>query len=541
MNAFVLSDFYNKINRVCIGLLIAGLGYFGVRLAMYAVTMIATPFQNEYREGVMLLATHNILQGINPYLLENQPVAINVYGIMYNLLVSPFAWVFGNTLAVHRVVSVVCILGACAVVYQWLRKESTSRLLALSGSLLLLGSLLFYVIPTARPDGLGELLFLLMIFLPLRYRFGKISLMVSCFLGIAAFYTKLYFILGIAIVASYLFLYVSKKTAVIYILGFTALLAATIFCVCRLAECYFLDVLFVNGSDNHSSFGYMLYQLMVFGFINLPIIGVIAINHINISGIRGLPASFRQIPRQWVKLIDGLDVDAPLIKRPLSLDRYSLLVASAVIVCLLGQHYGQFLVYFFQLITPFLVIVTIKGVDFRKTRAAASIGLLLLNLYFISFGLLGTNDPSPYLGGWQQVWDLIGSSKQVFNSPAVAAELILSDKTVVDAGQNEYYYATIPYSGTILAPKYQEVVDQGRRYRDNITQMVKAKIYDCLIITDEDVLPVSQAAIEENYQLIQRFSVGMPQTNQEWHLQVWIPRQDRLMATKPTTVADPVD
>jgi hypothetical protein len=144
---------------------IFGLACFFTWLSIYAITIITTPVPIEYREGAILLSTGYLLQGLNPYALANQPLSMNVYGLGYNLVVLPFAALMGNTLAIHRVISIICLVLSGMIVSQWLMLKGASRLFAFSGSLILFASLLFYTTPVSRPDALGVLLISVSFFL----------------------------------------------------------------------------------------------------------------------------------------------------------------------------------------------------------------------------------------------------------------------------------------------------------------------------------------------------------------------------------------
>jgi len=66
---------------------------------------IAKDYPLEYREFGVIFSTDLLLQGYNPYSIDLQPVAMNAYGIIYNMLVLPLAQVWGSTPFAHRVVS----------------------------------------------------------------------------------------------------------------------------------------------------------------------------------------------------------------------------------------------------------------------------------------------------------------------------------------------------------------------------------------------------------------------------------------------------
>lgn len=75
---------------------IAGLIFFIAWLLIYAWNVIVAYGPVGYREGANMLLTEYILKGRNPFVLMNQPLMNTNKGAFYNLLVVPFAAVFGG-------------------------------------------------------------------------------------------------------------------------------------------------------------------------------------------------------------------------------------------------------------------------------------------------------------------------------------------------------------------------------------------------------------------------------------------------------------
>src|SRR5262249_19812381 len=102
--------------------------------------------------------TRLLLEGRNPYTLAELPESANVYGIFYHVVVYPLARVFGNGFGVHRLVSALAILGACALIYRLLRRLGVDETFAWIGTLIFYLPKIFFPAPPARRDGLGVLL-----------------------------------------------------------------------------------------------------------------------------------------------------------------------------------------------------------------------------------------------------------------------------------------------------------------------------------------------------------------------------------------------
>ena len=124
-----------KAKKASIFMLALGLIFFIFRLASYSWTIIATPYPEEYREGAILLFTDSLIRKINPFSLANHPLMTNNYGFLYNMVVLPFAITFGNTLIVHRTISILFILVSCTLIVLILTKVGNTLPFAFAGGL----------------------------------------------------------------------------------------------------------------------------------------------------------------------------------------------------------------------------------------------------------------------------------------------------------------------------------------------------------------------------------------------------------------------
>src|SRR5690349_9033708 len=67
--------------------------------------IVSAPVPVDYYEGAMLQLTSVIAAGHNPYTFAFQPASADVYPPLYNIVVAPLTFVFGNTLPLHRAVA----------------------------------------------------------------------------------------------------------------------------------------------------------------------------------------------------------------------------------------------------------------------------------------------------------------------------------------------------------------------------------------------------------------------------------------------------
>jgi hypothetical protein len=216
-----------------IALLAAGLLYHHWQI-------IVAPVPLDLYEGTMPLITGIIAEGNNPYTRAFQPQTADVYPPLYNLLVAPLSLLFGNTFQLHRSVSAVFIVASSALCGFTAIRNGASRLNGMAVTLLMYAALLFYGTPVSSTNAPGVALFLAGLLVPWFCRFGTGSLVFSLLCGLLSFYTKQYFILGMAILCLYLFLCVSMRRALLLGTAYATLLLASLVAV-HYTSPYYLD------------------------------------------------------------------------------------------------------------------------------------------------------------------------------------------------------------------------------------------------------------------------------------------------------------
>ena len=500
----------------------AGVVFFTLWLLNYGRVLLVNPNPAEFREGANLVMTEYLLQGKNPFALENQPLLNTNKGFVYNFTVLPLAYFFGNTLFVHRLVSFIFILLSCYLVFKVLRKKSVPLPFAIAAGDLLLACLLFYVSPIARVDGMGTFLFLASILIPWFSHYDTKSLVISAVLSILAFYTKAYFLLGMGIVTVYLFLFVSKKKGFWYGAITFLVLILSAFLVNSIFECYFLHTIFNSSSiaDTSGSVAYMFRQLFRFIGVFWPI-GLIYILYL----IHGKNHKKANQPRQKLKDLFLLkQADKPLltIKDP-GFFTIFFIISSLAIIFLLGEHRGNYMVYLFQLMAPPFIILIFNRLDSTYTFGQATVPLTILNLAILSFSLLFPNNPKNYVSGWDTLNEYVESSENILNSPLLVSKMIQENKEPLDSGSSEYFYRTQPYADTIFAPRYEKVEQQGMTYKNTIEEQVRDQAFDRLMITENYSPFISYEILSEYYTLVDRVPLYLPQSDQTWTVQIWVP------------------
>ncbi len=508
--------------KVCRGLLAAVCAVFALKLLFYHGWLICFPWPNLSREAAIMLTTDLLVKGGNPYLLASQPMYTNVYGLLYNLCVYPLARFLGPTLLLHTAVTGAFLLGCCGLFYVVLRRAEVARLEAWVGVLVLYASLLMRTTPLPGPDTLGTFLLLLTVFLPWLRKYSWPSLLLSALCGLAAFYTKPYFVLGVLCLGSYLFCFVSWKKGLGYA-GLAGLLFAVSFpLVSHSCETYFYNVFLMHRNTATYDVGYMLRQLwvcIVFYrelLLLLSCAGGLALGRWWLARGRSMTLAPR-FGAAWLSL------------KTMSLPVYGLGFMLLLFCFKMGGHTGNWLAYPFQLVSPFLLLVSFRALRDDRRRYVLQAVLLAASLVFISRNFV--RQPAATFAThekWEKIQSLVGSHTNILGAPPVAPLLMAQGKTVYDSGHTEAFVfcgrkkAPLPF----LFPLVPQIEARNRQYLDRIAADIQAKRFDLLLlnpILSPWVLP-PQAVIDAAYNHTETLRLFMPHSELMWTLEVWEPK-----------------
>ncbi|MDH5527694.1 MAG: hypothetical protein OEY97_10345 [Nitrospirota bacterium] len=506
-------------------------------------TIVTYPYQHELREGAMPLLTQQMLSGPPLYTLESEPVHFQPYGPGYHWVAYPFAAVFGSTLPVHRALTAFCIALLCGMLYLAARHMGAGREWALTTAAVAYAINLFYVLPLARPDALGQLLMLASVLIPWWFRYSPPSLAFAVACGVFAFFTKTYFVLGLPIVAAYMFLFVSKRKGVLFGLVCAAALAATVGAAAANWEMYLFDTFqHQAGSVSGYSLPHLLRQLKVYTLGYWPVLAIVLAG----AGLLWRDARLATPPvrAKGSLLPDRLslrDLAAPLFSRGVDLPLFALLVTTTLIVYPLGGHKGNYMVYLVELITPFLLLVTTATV-MRMSRAApggalrykAALLLLLVHLAQITFVILPQLDTesSGDRATMDRLRELVARADNPFLTQALASVALDQGKPVHDSGMTPFFiYNTIGPRGLFapnpkaLGPEAQHAM-QYVRLQD---EMLFDRRYDLLVIQDfpDGGVPLDQLYDRRlanlKYRELERHTLHMRQSGQVVPVRVMVP------------------
>ncbi|MDD5570114.1 MAG: hypothetical protein PHD97_03055 [Bacteroidales bacterium] len=501
------------------------------KLMIYHYNIITNPYPSEYREGALIETTNMLLNGENPYSIENQPHT-NVYGILYSIACYPFAKIFGSTLLIHRAISGLFIFLSCFVVFLFAKRRKLPLIFTCLLSLILYGTLLYFITPLSRPDSLGLFMFLLALYIPYKYDYSYKSLMISIILGILAFFTKSFFLLLFPYLCSYIFLFNSKKKGLIYLFLSTALTVPTILFLNSFMETYVTNTFFnhINFSSwQPCNINYFLKQMLFFiksnfGIFVIALLSLIIVIFEMKKEIKSSVINFKLTGF----ISNRINFNKPLFKYNLHCI-FFYLFCSAIILSLTntGRHTGAWMTYFYQLLSPFLVLTVLEMIKKTYKQYVFFFVFGALNIYFLTYNILPQHDTERNKNNWKKINNIIKGNNNILNSPTIAPLMQKNKINVYDCGQSEYY----PFSYTPkffgFLPFFHNIdkltTARLNSLNDNIINSVKNKNFDLIIFPNyyKNILPDSFLSKYYHYDLT--IKVSMYQTGQSFDLLIWKP------------------
>jgi hypothetical protein len=500
-------------------------------LAVYHLHVIFFPYPLECREGASIQTTNALLQGINPFAIENQPQYTNIYGVLYSAFAYPFAVIFGSSLQVHRAVSGIFILLSCLLVYLFARSNDHPILPSIVTAVVLYASLLYLVTPLVRPDSVGLFFFLLSLYLPYRHNYSRSSLLAAGVIGIFAVLAKTFFLLTYPFLASYLFFFVSKRKGIAYSVFSCIILGLVAVAVAAVYETYIATTLFYNMSGATYSVGRVSSQLYfaVRSYAFILVVGVLAVGSIVIlrrGQIRAfiMDFAFRQGSS---KVIDVRSIGRPLFTGNVACTWYYLLCGIVIFCASLGRHSGAWMTYFYQLISPFGVLVLLDVVAYSTIRHGYLAFMLagIVNLWGFYAAALPHYTVRQVQSQWRQIYQLVENNRAIFNSPAIAQVLQAQNREVYDSGLSECFTRSwLPKRLAFLSGYYSldsKILKRLEEFRRSVAQAVEHKEYDVIAISPEYSPFMDESLLSGRYEWTNTLLAPMPHTGQEWPVQVW--------------------
>ena len=489
----------------------------------FALVTISIPYQIEFREGTAQVLTRLLLGGENPFVLDNQPLGMNNYGLGYNIAVLPFAALFGSTLPVHRSVTFIFILLSSFVSFLVVYRVKRESALALACAAFVMTGLIGRGGIGAFPSAMGTFLFLSAVLVPFFRSFDHPSLIFSVLFSIAAFYTKPYFVLGCGVVASYMFLFVSKKKGMFYGILFLVLFLISYFVVRYVFPLYFINTIAGNISNTNRTSEHLFSQLkqLVFYFFPVLIVPFVALR--TAFGKRLSNTSFHERIKNVFNLLNW---NQPLIGISANYSFYFFVSALLAFIFILGPHIGTYLSYAYQILIPAYFCWLFQKVELKKKTGYIIALLVLFNLFSWERDLL-----NPVMleqknsKEWAELFSYLESPSHILNSPAVTSKIVELGKAPIDSGQTAYFYSVDPFpDNELIGPSYESFTRDGIKYIRFIDNSIEKQKFDLILVTKEKVGFYHTKLIDNYYSLAAQITVDMPQTEQRWTILIWRPR-----------------
>ena len=490
-----------------------GLLFLALLMAGYVMVWVAEcirrPHVLEYREGAIALLTELQISGRNPYLLEDRPAVVSIYGIGYQWAVRPFATVLGGSLFTHRMVSCAFILLNCALLAWVLRKDR-------AGWILVLPAMAFWFVElgqglsiVARPDAFGMFLFLGSLAIPYCHGFTAASLIVSAGLSILGFYTKAYFLLGLPLMSLFLFLHHGKLKGVLFFTLALAVLAATVPLINQAYPAYFSETFFISRNAATRSWTHL--QTIGGGYFRQHIVLLLVLA---MAFVTGLIPWWRSRRGQWKSWMAVLPLRAPLLADAGNLPGLTLVVTSTVMLLMLGLHQGNGILYYHQIISPFLLWLVFRFA--ARLESGQGVVLLLILVHGVLYCRELRPLPADDRNDWQKLERLVTASTNAFLPPPLAWIARQQGKPVYDGGQTEFSIRAYKGNFTRTGPLYE------KRVSDYWAGIISAQIrrdFDCMLVTPGLSPFVSFRMLNEHY--VFQETLTMPMIFDSYPVDVW--------------------
>jgi hypothetical protein len=488
----------------------------------FAVSTIFIPYQIEFREGTAMVTTKIILGGGNPYVFKNQPLGINVYGAGYSLAVLPFAFIFGNTLVVHRTLTFIFILLSALLAAMTIYKTRKNPASAVAGAAFVMVGLIGHGGIGASPAAMGSFLFLAAILIPLMRSFDRISLCISALAALLAFYTKPYFVFSVAVVAIYLFLFVTKKSSLFYGILFLFLFTLSFVVVRIMCPLYFINVIIANIFLTAKSTRVLIDNLKNLLLVFYPVL-TLAVLFVakDWSSKVWQPAG-----RGDQSAFNFPDWDKPLINHSVNYLFYAFASSLLVFLFILGSHDGGTgMNYAYQFLTPLFFCWFFEKINLGTQLRFIVVPVLLFNLFawekeILQPSMLAQKDSKE----WAELFDYIESSSNILNSQTTVSKTVEMGLNPIDSGQTILYYEILPFpENALLGPSYEALYADGFQYVTYVDRAIEKQKFDLIITTMEKSDFFHIKRLSQYYSVVNELTIEMPQTAQIWTALVWKP------------------
>ena len=451
----------------------------------YLTNWVSYPYLLGYRDIAVVYPAVGLANGINPYALQSFPEFSYVYGALFVFIMAPFMGKAANPLLVAHWSMLVFLIAFLILAFWFLRKRKASIIGSLIGVLVFLNAVcLLWYLDALRPDIAALFFGFAAFYLFFKDKPNSFDLFLSALLCVLSFYCKQYLLFSAAIIAIYLFLFVSKQKGLLYVL-YTAVLGAGSFLVfCHFFPMYYnYSIIHHLSMYNDYNIEHMVMQSRDFFrfFWPLCLFLLIAL-HKKISNF-----DFRALLNKKMFSLKWKD---PLILS-FKLDFWIIgLVGSALILTFwLGRHSLSYYAYYCELLLPYLVFLVIPEVDhyFSNYPHQVMMQIILLGFCVLPFRSRFQLNSDASRQGFDQLFAQAGQCTNIYDMTPIAGVYKLENKMapIYNNGQTEYAWSVFP-KNISFAGKYSIITDQEIQQRldeweKGIFGAIERQEFDCII------------------------------------------------------------
>jgi hypothetical protein len=486
-----------KITKILMLILVIFSILLFVKLLYFGYNLLNYPYQWEVSEASQLNQARILSEGKPFYSINKEPpIAVNYFGPVNPLIIAPLLKVFGVNFFTPRLVSFASfLLLQLFTAYAVYSLTKNWKFIFLSSGLFTFMSHWWQWLLIGRPDSLGAFLLFLTIFLHWKFPYNKKAVALSLLTGLAAFFTKIYFVSGFcSIVLSYWFTHRDKKMAISYLIYSSSLLIMSVLIMNYVTDgIYYLFTFRIGPMWTRNSLDFLL--------------------NVNLKSLIFFYAPL------FVLILHAV------LRKSLDYKRYGVFFTHL----LLGFPLTSYLClnvgggpYYWYTILPVLIII---GCDliYQESKkpisniiAPALLIILFLMIFKAGYKDILMNDlviPSPELAQrWKPLQDLVRSAKNdVMNDDSTAILNIHAGKELFSDG--------LGYS------RNRDYLKNKHNYSFiDISKKIAQKNYD-YILNPEDAL---ESDVMKHYILFKTFFVPAQFGRWNYKINVFIPKNDEV-------------
>jgi hypothetical protein len=270
----------------------------------------------------------------------------------------------------------------------------------------------------------------------------------------------------------YVFFFESKLRAFVFGLAAFIALGITVFAINAAYECYFTDTFF--AFVQHATRNWEHLQKHGTRFITKnPGFFLVLIARFVLPS-QGTPREKTVPAKEWINFTR---LRNPLLTIKMSFPGFILIGHSLVLIFLLGLHTGNDVLYYHQLISPFLLWIACWVADVKFQRYWPVTLAILGNILW--FAVWASPLPKDHSAEWQQLERRIDMYTNVFAAPHVSHLLWRKGAPVYDTGHTEGLLGAFDRNFTPASDAYRARTDA---FLMDIRSKVQNKEFDMVIV-----------------------------------------------------------